>query len=65
MVDINKIEELRLQNGYTQEQFAIMIGYSAKSSYNSKVKGARQFTVEDIVKICSLFQLKPNDLIIM
>ena len=65
MVDINKIEELRIKHGYSQEQMAIKLGYGAKSTYNGKIKGIRQFTIEDIVKICKLFMIEPNDLIVM
>lgn len=62
MVDIDKIELLRHQHGYTQEGLATLMGY-AKTTYNCKVRRARQFTVEDIVKLCNIFQLEPNDLI--
>ena len=40
-----------------------MMGYSNRTTYNSKIKSARPFTVEDIVKLCTIFQLEPNDLI--
>lgn len=65
MVDINKIEELRIEHGYSQEKLAKMIGYSSKSTYNLKIKGSRQFSIEDVVNICKVFHLEPNDLIIM
>jgi DNA-binding XRE family transcriptional regulator len=65
MVNIQLIEELRIQHGYSQEQFAIMIGYGSRSTYNCKIKGTRQFSIEDVVKICKVFELQPNDLIIM
>lgn len=63
MVNNRLIEESRIQHGYTQEQLATMMGYGNKSTYNCKVKGARPFTIEDIVKLCTIFQLEPNDLI--
>ena len=65
MANINFIEQLRMQHGYTQEQMAIKLGYGSKSTYNCKIKGIRQFTIEDIVAICKIFQLEPNDLILM
>lgn len=65
MVDVNKIEQLRTQHGYNQETLAKMMGYSNKSTYNCKVKGSRPFTIEDVVKLCEIFQLEPNDLIIL
>lgn len=63
MINIQLIEELRMQYGYTQEQLAIKLGYNSKATYNLKIKGSRQFSVEDIVNICKVFQLEPNDLI--
>lgn len=65
MVNIQLVEELRLSHGYNQEQLAVKMGYNNKSTYNCKIKGSRQFTVEDIVKLCTIFQLKPNDLIVI
>lgn len=64
MVDINKIEQLRVQHGYNQEEIAIMMGYKNNSSYNSKAKNKRQFTVDDVIKLCNIFNVTPNDLII-
>ena len=63
MVNYKLIEELRINHGYTQGQLATMMGYSNRTTYNSKIKSARPFTVEDIVKLCTIFQLEPNDLI--
>ena len=65
MANTKLIEQLRIQHGYTQEQMARLIGYDSQAAYSRKIKGIRQFTIEDIVKICNLFQLEPNDLIIM
>ncbi len=65
MVDIKKVEQLRLQHGYNQEQLAIMMGYQGSSSYNSKAKGKRQFTVEDVVKLCKIYNVELNELIVM
>lgn len=65
MTNTSLIEQLRMEHGYTQDQLAIKLGYSSKSTYNCKIKGSRPFTLEDIVRLCKLFQLEPNDLIIM
>lgn len=65
MINIQLIEELRIQHGYSQEQFATILGYGSKSTYNCKIKGSRQFSVEDVINICKEFQLQPNDLIII
>lgn len=65
MVNIQLIEELRLSHGYNQEQLAVKMGYNNKSTYNCKIKGKRQFTVDDVVKLCEIFQVELNELIIM
>ncbi len=65
MVNTQLIEQLRLQHGYTQEQIAIALGYESQAAYSRKVKGRRQFTVEDVVKLCKIFQLELNELIVM
>ena len=65
MVNIQLIEELRIEHGYTQEQIAIKLGYGSRSTYNCKIKGLRPFTVEDVVNVCKIFNLQPNDLIVM
>ncbi len=65
MVDINKIEELRIEHGYTQEQVAIMMGYQVKSAYNGKVKNTRKFSIEDIVSLCKIYNVELNELIIL
>lgn len=65
MVNIELIEKTRLQHGYSKEQMSGFLGYEAKATYTRKSNGMRQFTIEDIVAICKLFQLELNDLIIM
>lgn len=65
MINIELIETLRKQHGYTQEDMAIMIGYKTRSAYNRKIKGVRDFTIEDIANLCKLFQLELNELIII
>lgn len=65
MINIQLIEESRLRQGMSQEQVAIALGYNSDAAYNRKIKGTRQFTVEDVVKLCKIFQLELNELIIM
>ena len=65
MVNIKLIEELRKQHHYSQEQIAKLLGYESRTAYNYKIKGSRDFSIEDIIAICNLFQLTPNDLIIL
>ena len=63
MINVQLIESLRLSRGYNQEKMANMMGYDTHTTYNRKIKGKRQFTVEDIVNLCKIFQIEPNDLI--
>ena len=63
MVNINLVESLRKQHGYNQETFAKMLGYESRTAYNTKIKGKREFSITDIVAICKIFSLEPNDLI--
>lgn len=65
MVNIELIEEKRLEHGYNQEQIARKLGYESHTAYYCKIKGKRQFSIEDIVKICKLFQLELTDVIMM
>lgn len=65
MVNIELIEKSRKQHGYSKEKMSSLMGYEAKATYTKKSIGIRQFTIEDIVKICKLFNLELADLIIM
>lgn len=65
MVNIELLETLRKQHGYTQEKVAIMIGYESGAAYNRKIRGMRDFTIEDIAKLCKLFQVEVNELIVI
>lgn len=65
MVNIELIEQTRLQHGYSKEQMSSFMGYESKATYTKKSIGMRQFTIEDIVKICKLFNLELADVIIM
>ncbi len=65
MVNVKLIEQLRTEHNYSQEQMAKLIGYESDAAYNRKIKGKRDFSIEDIVKLCKLFQLELSDLIIL
>ena len=64
MVNIKLIEEKRAEHGYSQDYLAEQLGYTSHVAYSRKVSGQRQFSIEDIAKLCSLFSLTPNDLIL-
>ncbi len=65
MVNIELIEQKRLEHGYSQEQVAKFIGYESHNAYGRKINGKREFSVEDIVKLCKLYQLELTDVIMM
>ena len=65
MVNTQLIENLRMEHHYSQEQIAKMLGYDSHAAYSRKIKGQRQFTVEDVVALCKIFQLELNELIVM
>lgn len=65
MVNNQLIEQLRIQHGYNQETIAKMMGYDSHVAYSRKVNGKRNFTIEDVIKLCEIYQLEPNDLIII
>ena len=64
MIDVQLIEQLRREHGYSQEKLSEIMGYT-HSVYGKKVRDTKKFTIEDIVKLCEIFQLEPNDLIII
>ena len=65
MINKDLIEAKRIEHGYSQEKMAELLGLGHRGTYCNKIKGTRPFTIEEIVKICKLFQLQPNDLIVM
>lgn len=65
MFNIKLMEDLRQEHHYTQEQMAKMLGYESRTAYNYKLKGKREFTVEDVIAICNIFDVTPNQLIII
>lgn len=65
MINIELIETLRKEHCYSQEVFAKMLGYESRTAYNTKIKGKREFSITDIVKICKIFDLELADVIMM
>lgn len=45
-----KVKEYRIIKGYTQEEFAKILGIK-QASYSNKENGKRQFTIEEIKKL--------------
>ena len=65
MINTQLIEELRIKHGYSQGQIAKLLGYDTHSAYSKKIKDAKRFTVEDVVKLCNLFMTEPNQILII
>jgi transcriptional regulator with XRE-family HTH domain len=63
MINVELIEQLRKEHGYSQRQMAKLMGYDSHAAYNRKINGERAFLIEDIIILCKLYQLEPNDLI--
>ena len=64
-INIELIETLRKQCGYTQEEISNLMGYGFGSTYNRQINSKREFTVNDIVNLCKLFSIELNELIIL
>jgi transcriptional regulator with XRE-family HTH domain len=62
MLNVQLVESLRLSQGYSQEALSEKMGYT-HSVYGKKVRCVRKFTIEDIAKLCKIFNVEPNDLI--
>lgn len=65
MININLIEQLRKQHGYSQAQMGEFLGYESHTAYGRKVRGTRDFSIDDVIKLCKLFSLTPNELIVL
>lgn len=64
MVNIQLIETLRKNRGYSQEYLSEIMGYT-HSVYGKKVRDTKKFTIEDVAKLCKIFNVEPNQLIII
>jgi DNA-binding Xre family transcriptional regulator len=65
MVNTELLESLRAEKGLTCEDIAFSLGYACRSAYCKKLynRGSK-FTLQDIMKLCKIFNLEPNDLLI-
>lgn len=64
-INIALLEEKRAELGYSQIQVANFMGYESHTAYHTKIKGKRDFSIIDIIKLCQLYQLELTDIIIM
>lgn len=61
MINIELLEELRMNQGISLETLSEKMGYT-HSVYGKKLK-KKKFTVDDVIKLCTIFGIEPNDLI--
>ena len=58
----NKIKEIRLENGMSQEEFAKELGYTSKSTVNKIEKGVNDMSYDKLELLIQKFDLKVNEL---
>lgn len=61
-VNLERLKEIRLEHGYTQQQFATYIGLST-STYTDKEAGKTKFKVEELEEILKFLNLDPLELL--
>ena len=59
----NRIKQLRLQAGLTQEQLALRLGYKDKQVVNRYEKDGANPTAYNLVAIAAALQVSPNVLL--
>lgn len=60
-VNLNKIKGLRVENGWTQKQLAEKLGICDRTYY-CKENGFNKFTIDELLKLSELFDVKLKDL---
>lgn len=58
----NKLKELRLKKNFTQEYVAKFMGIS-QAQYNKHETGKSILNANQILKLCELYNVSPNDLL--
>ena len=58
----NKIKEIRLENGMSQEEFAKELGYTSKSTINKIEKGVNEISYDKLELLIHKFDLEVNEL---
>ena len=65
MVNTIALERLRIENDFSYEEISYRMGYAHKGSYGKKLRNKGSvFTLKDIMKLCEIFGVEPNDLLI-
>ena len=57
-----RVRILRLKHGWTDEELGEMIGLSG-SSLNNKERGVRDFTWNEVIRLCDVFKITMDELV--
>ena len=63
VVDIVKLEELRISNGYTVMEIVDKLGYKEHCSYSHKVNGRKTFNLKDLIILSRLYGVSIDEFI--
>ena len=63
VVDVVKLEELRISNGYTVMEIVGILGYKYHGSYSHKVSKRKTFNLEDLIILSRLYNVSIDEFI--
>ena len=63
IVDVNRIEELRIANGFSVMEIVDKLGYKEHCSYSHKVSGRKVFNLKDLIILSRLYGVSINEFI--
>lgn len=59
---LDKLKELRIERGYSQQQFATYINISQRA-YSYKEAGKREFSISEVENILKFLNIEPLELL--
>lgn len=59
-VDLEKLKDAREKKGYSQEEMANKMGWSARSKYTKREKGSVSISADELMKIITLLGYKEH-----
>lgn len=62
-INIMAIEEIRKERGYSRKYVAEYLNYTTSAAYSMKVIGKRQFNLNDLLGLASLFSVEITELL--
>ena len=63
VVDVVKLEELRISNGYSVMEIVDKLGYKEHCSYSHKVSGRKVFNLRDLIILSRLYGVSIDEFI--